>query len=273
MDPALVAGVLAQASAHFGLDLARAVPMGGMTGQVFALDDVVLRVGWPTVLDLEGVAAAAGATVVRVPEVLGRYDGPEASAVLLTRIDASPALMMAGLDPAAARRRGEACGRAQLALGTVAAPAGLPLVGPPSAVDDARLLHLDLHPLNILVGADHEVAAVLDWTNAAAGPPEYDRARTASILALDPAAIALGTDPRWVAFSEGWTTAASLHEVPAAAMAWACRYMLADLAGRYPVEDLAHVHAALERAEAAGVTAERAAASPTLGAGGVAQPR
>ncbi|MFR9777646.1 phosphotransferase [Micromonospora sp. MS34] len=44
-----------------------------------------------------------------------------------------------------------------------------------------RILHLDLHPLNVLLAADGPV--VIDWANAAEGPPELDRAMTAVILA------------------------------------------------------------------------------------------
>ena len=224
MDPARVARLVGQAAEFFGLDAGRAVPLGGMTGQVFALDDHVLRVGWPGVLDREAVAAAAGATVVPVPEVLARYDGPEGAVVLLPRIAALPAATLTGMDLDQARRRGEACGRMQLALGEVPAPEGLPLVGPTlggepldgQPADGPRLLHLDLHPLNVLVGPDAEIAAVLDWTNAAAGPADYDRARTASILRYDPVAISLRNDLVWVAFSAGWTVAAGLDDLPPA---------------------------------------------------------
>jgi aminoglycoside phosphotransferase (APT) family kinase protein len=43
------------------------------------------------------------------------------------------------------------------------------------------LLHLDLHPLNVLVGPDGPV--VIDWTNAEPGPPGLDLALSAVILA------------------------------------------------------------------------------------------
>jgi aminoglycoside phosphotransferase (APT) family kinase protein len=43
------------------------------------------------------------------------------------------------------------------------------------------LLHLDLHPLNVLVSASGPV--VIDWTNARPGPPGLDAAMTAVILA------------------------------------------------------------------------------------------
>ncbi|MGH2820801.1 MAG: phosphotransferase family protein, partial [Actinomycetota bacterium] len=49
-----------------------------------------------------------------------------------------------------------------------------------------RLLHLDLHPMNVLVNDTGAVTGVLDWANAAAGDPRADFARTYSILHLDP---------------------------------------------------------------------------------------
>jgi aminoglycoside phosphotransferase (APT) family kinase protein len=48
------------------------------------------------------------------------------------------------------------------------------------------LLHLDYHPLNVLVERGG-VSAVLDWANARPGDPRADVARTLSILRLSPA--------------------------------------------------------------------------------------
>jgi tRNA A-37 threonylcarbamoyl transferase component Bud32 len=43
------------------------------------------------------------------------------------------------------------------------------------------LLHLDFHPLNVMIGPDGPV--VIDWTNARPGPPGLDVAMSAVILA------------------------------------------------------------------------------------------
>jgi Ser/Thr protein kinase RdoA (MazF antagonist) len=54
----------------------------------------------------------------------------------------------------------------------------------PARVSDApgtRVLHLDLHPENVLMTPRGPV--VIDWANAAEGPPGYDRAVSALILA------------------------------------------------------------------------------------------
>ena len=100
-------------------------------------------------------------------------------------------------DPEHAAAPGRACGALHERLAGVAAPAGLrELPG-----RERSLLHLDLHPYNVLVDDDGAVTAVIDWTNAAAGDPQLDAVRTWSILRLDPAALALRTEPGWVALS------------------------------------------------------------------------
>ena len=53
-----------------------------------------------------------------------------------------------------------------------------------------RLLHLDLHPENVMLTAAGPV--VIDWGNAEDGPPGLDVAMTALILAQ----VAVGDDPR-----------------------------------------------------------------------------
>ena len=49
----------------------------------------------------------------------------------------------------------------------------------------ARLLHLDYHPLNVMV-SQREIGCILDWCNAMPGDPRADVARTWSILRLMP---------------------------------------------------------------------------------------
>jgi hypothetical protein len=70
-------------------------------------------------------------------------------------------------------------------------------------------------------------------------------------LNLDPAARARQAHPGWRALTYGWAQTAGLNAIPGWARAWACRFMLADLARRYAPGDLAHVHDALRHAEAA----------------------
>jgi Phosphotransferase enzyme family len=50
-----------------------------------------------------------------------------------------------------------------------------------TADPDARVLHVDLHPNNVMLGADGPV--LIDWCNVGDGPPDLDVAMTALILA------------------------------------------------------------------------------------------
>jgi aminoglycoside phosphotransferase (APT) family kinase protein len=52
---------------------------------------------------------------------------------------------------------------------------------------EVALLHLDYHPRNVLTDGKR-ITGVLDWTNAHAGDPRADAARTVSILRVDPLA-------------------------------------------------------------------------------------
>lgn len=58
----------------------------------------------------------------------------------------------------------------------------------PTSADPAdRVLHLDLHPLNVMLTPRGPI--VIDWANATVGPPALDRATSALILAQ--AAVAM----------------------------------------------------------------------------------
>jgi Ser/Thr protein kinase RdoA (MazF antagonist) len=247
--------IVVQAADAFGLDRAGLRSLGGNAGSSWDAGTAVLRVGFAAVLDVELAAAGAAAAVLPVPTVIDRADFADRSALLLERLPGRPAGELAVTSPARARAAGLACGRVHDALAGVPAPAGLRAVpGAPTSVtpspatpSPARLLHLDLHPLNVLVDDDGAVTGVLDWANTAAGDPVLDRARTWAILSLDPAARAAQTWPGWPAFTEGWYEAGRLDDLPAGARAWACRFMLADLASRYSPAELAHVRGTLDQ--------------------------
>jgi len=57
-------------------------------------------------------------------------------------------------------------------LHVIEAPAGVP----DASLPGSRLLHRDLHPLNVLITATGPI--VIDWSNAARGDPAYDVADT-----------------------------------------------------------------------------------------------
>jgi hypothetical protein len=227
-------------------------PLAGASGRTWDTDEHVLRLGDARTLDVEAAACAAGAGVIATPKVLDRVDLDSVSAVLVERMPGTPAGQLDGIRRGRARRRGEACGRLHAMLAGVVAPAAVPPVTPApdmSLQDGRRLLHLDLHPFNVLVDHDGDVSGVLDWANAAAGHPLLDRARTFSILTMDPRAVARGVGGSWRALVEGWIEGGELAELPSPAVAWACRFMLEDLATRYSRVQLSGVSAALHHAE------------------------
>jgi hypothetical protein len=223
-------------------------PLGGATGAVWAVGDQVLRVGPRTRMDKELAAAAAASTVVPVPAVVDRVDLGDLTGLLLPRVSGVPAAELVDCSVAEAFRRGRSCGALHSRLATVRAPAGLPSVGE-AAVAGAEpvLLHLDLHPLNVLVDPDGQVVAVLDWANAAVGPADLELARTASILTFDPQAVAWQSDSRCRALVQGWRQESGWDGVPDRARAWALRYMLDDLSHRHSAAGLQPIRVALTR--------------------------
>lgn len=236
---------MARAAAAFGFDSGSLRVLGGNSGSAWGAGEFVLRVGDPAVIDAERAASSAAAEVLPVPAILDRAEVGDLSAVLLETLPGAPMAEVARRRPEVARTAGQACGAVHALLAGVPAPVGLRLApGPPAR--PIRVVHLDLHPLNILGSPDGEVTGVLDWANAGAGDPDLDRARTWAILTLDPAARARRGEPAWVALCNGWTESAELDDLPAAHRAWACAFMLSDLRRRYPADELKHVANALD---------------------------
>jgi aminoglycoside phosphotransferase (APT) family kinase protein len=257
--------VVRRAADALGVAPERLVALDGASGQTWGCGDLVLRLSRPDVLAREAAAMAAASAALPVPRVLEQVvlddGGHEVAAVLLTRLPGRPAGDLTGVGPEQARRRGEACGAVHAALASIAPPAGLEdrltaaLVsqhGGPPASPRSCLLHLDLHPFNVLVDAAGQVSGVVDWANTAAGPAVAERARTWSILTLDPSARLRQGDPRWRALTAGWTRAAALDDLPPAARAWACRTMLDDLSRRFDPDALLHVRVALRTSAGTG---------------------
>jgi hypothetical protein len=146
---------------------------------------------------------------------------------------------------------GRACGSIYARLSTVPAPAPLPPA--PAAPGDraaAAVLHLDLHPLNILVSGT-EITGVLDRANAAAGAPVLDRARSRAILALDPVAQARQAQPGWHALTEGWAESGYPARCPGVGAGLGMPLHAHRPRQPYPPGDLAHVRHALHQSETA----------------------
>jgi aminoglycoside phosphotransferase (APT) family kinase protein len=64
--------------------------------------------------------------------------------------------------------------RLQAALARVEAPSWMLAPGTPAGDEAASVLHLDLHPMNVMLAANGPV--IIDWTNAAGGPAGFDAA-------------------------------------------------------------------------------------------------
>lgn len=245
--PALPPSVtLAAAALHIPVDTITSI--GGQSGQSWSCGEHILRLGEVRQLRLEVVAMNAASSVVPVPAVRDMVELPDPSgrpcgALLLERMPGRPAADTAHLSARQVRRVGEACGRLHSRLAAAAVPGEIPSVRLESETARADpspgvLLHLDLHPLNVLVDDVGAVSGVIDWANAASGPATLDRARTWSILTFDPAAAQLRDSPWGSALIDGWSTAADWDGLPAAGRAWACDFMLNDLAGRTASREL-----------------------------------
>jgi aminoglycoside phosphotransferase (APT) family kinase protein len=99
-----------------------------------------------------------------VPQV---YDAGEGYLVM-DRVDGPPLLEVAARHPLRLGEYGRLLAGLHHRLHELPAPPGLPAAGVPGD----RLLHRDLHPLNVLMPEGGPV--VIDWANCAAGDPSYD---------------------------------------------------------------------------------------------------
>src|SRR4051794_20736398 len=137
-----------RAAAAFGLEAESLRPLGGRSGSTWSDGKVVLRIGER--VGAEVLAAAAAAAHVPVPRVLDRVELDASSAVLLEILPGRPAGELALRFPERAAAAGRACGELHDLLRDVAAPPGL-RAAPGTCPGPRRLLHLDLHPFNVLV--------------------------------------------------------------------------------------------------------------------------
>jgi aminoglycoside phosphotransferase (APT) family kinase protein len=164
-------------------------------------------------------------------------------------------------DPARVERIARAFGRTQAAIHAVPVPPDLEATAtswlawmPPDpalrnilqreVVPTNALLHLDYHPLNVLVDGD-EISGVIDWANARAGDPRADVARTAAILQFAPVPVEMPPDAARVlrrallaGWRQGYREVAGQPRGMAPFLAWAGQAMTADLTPRLGRPDL-----------------------------------
>jgi tRNA A-37 threonylcarbamoyl transferase component Bud32 len=104
------------------------------------------------------------------------YDasGPD---IVMERIHGPDMLAHLGRHPWLARKHGRALAELHNRLHQIDAPPGLPAAFEPGD----KVLHLDLHPANVMLTSRGPV--VIDWTNALAGAPAADVAMAYAIIA------------------------------------------------------------------------------------------
>lgn len=222
--------------------------------------------------ELEAMQAAAAAGIP-VPAVRAAGSWRDRPALLLAWSTGQPLFQALRQHPLRLLALGQAFGRAQAQIHQIAPRAHWQHVQSnwiEWAGDDPRLraalerragpppslLHLDYHPLNVLVeGA--RVTAVLDWANSRVGDPRADAARTFTILTLMPFAAgrqppALGLARRLLAW--GWRRG---YEQVAGRLldmewfyAWAGAVMVRDLAPRVGSPQAWWSHSDLARIQA-----------------------
>jgi aminoglycoside phosphotransferase (APT) family kinase protein len=104
-------------------------------------------------------------------------------------------------------------------------------------LDRTALLHLDYHILNVLTDGK-QITGIVDWTNAHAGDPRADAARTVFILRVDPSVRKpllqwLGLRIFTLAWRMGYQRAGGHLNDMALFYAWAGTVLQRDLAHRY----------------------------------------
>jgi aminoglycoside phosphotransferase (APT) family kinase protein len=201
------------------------------------------------------VMAAARAAGLPVPEVNAAGVWQDHPALLITWLAGRMVADELRTRPWQVWRLGISFGRMQAAIHAVPAP-GLLRQQPDAWIawkcegeqilqdrlrhlrsDEAALLHLDYHLWNVLTDGK-QITGIVDWTNAHAGDPRADAARTVSILRVDP----LTRKPllQWIglrifelAWRIGYQRARGRLKDMSLFYAWAGTVIQHDLAHRY----------------------------------------
>ena len=197
------------------------------------------------------VMRAAAETGIPVPSVVRQGMWQERPVLLLSWVAGSTLFHQLRNTPHRIWQLGVAFGRMQAAVHAIPAP---PEMQASSWIEWAgdepelkarlyklaspknQLLHLDYHPLNVMV-MDAQISGVLDWANARAGDPRADFARTFAILRVSPyggnnllmVAIRHILERAW---RHGYVTAGGSIDDMALFYAWAGASMIRDLSPR-----------------------------------------
>jgi aminoglycoside phosphotransferase (APT) family kinase protein len=95
--------------------------------------------------------------------------GDDATSLVMERIDGPSMVAALGRRPWTVRRQGAVLADLHRRLHEIPGP---DFLSPAPIGRGDRLVHLDLHPLNVMIGAHGPV--VIDWSNAANGDPAVD---------------------------------------------------------------------------------------------------
>jgi aminoglycoside phosphotransferase (APT) family kinase protein len=223
----------------------------GRTADVYAIDPGRVLRRYRVPIDVQAEAqvmtylAGAGYPVPAV------YDA-DGTDLIMERLDGRDMLADLGGRPWRARRHARTLAALHDRLHAIEAPPGLRPFGPGN-----RVLHLDLHPANVMLTSRGPV--VIDWVNARAGAPGADAAMAYLIMASSevdqiPAPVRLALRTVRGAFIEQFRRA--VHDDPGPHIAMVARERMRDRMVR-PGE--------IERLRQMAEAAEQAGASPGTG--------
>jgi aminoglycoside phosphotransferase (APT) family kinase protein len=189
-------------------------------GELYALR--VFRPGQDGVARREAeVMRAARVEGVPVPRMWAEGTWRDRAALLLSWCPGRPMAEELAARPWRAWPLGVLFGRCQAAIHGRPSPEALPSAGRAwidwagpgeealaarirgTAPREDSLVHLDYHPLNVMTDGER-ITGVLDWTNARAGDPRADYARTLTILRLDSGAASPLVLAVLRVFEAGW---------------------------------------------------------------------
>ena len=148
------------------------------------------------------------------PEVDDAGDGY----LVMERLVGPTMMEMVGKPPFPLRRSGHLLAELHQQLHRIPAPPNIRLAPLPGD----RLVHRDLHPLNVMMTADGPM--VIDWSNASAGDPAFDVAdtwvlfvcATAPVSGVDRIIVPIGRRVLLRSFLSRVDTAAARRAIPAA---------------------------------------------------------
>ena len=264
LDALNLTGALVGPEAPLGGSSAPVHRISGADGRVFALRVRPPQQALAIVREASNARLAAELGVG--PRVVGVHCGPKVACLLTEWVAGSSLVACLVKEPQRITVWARAAGKFQAAMHD--AGRGHPGLGqldvgwarPHSAAevhrlqqlppcDVATLVHLDFHPMNLVVTGDATMAAV-DWVNAGVGDRRLDVARTVACMALDgPTQGPFGFwIPAFVAtFVQGYEESVGALSDMAPFVRWAAEATLRDVRPKRSPEQVARMEAVARR--------------------------